>query len=43
MEMFRSGRSKADYSREFDIDKKAVGKLIAKAMRAKDDSHGSAR
>lgn len=43
MAMFRAGRSKADIARDLDMDKKAVGKMIARAMRAKEDSHGSAR
>ena len=41
--MFRSGESKADIGREIDKDKKAVGKIIAKAMREKEDRHVSAR
>ena len=41
--MFRSGKSKAEIGRELDKDKKAVGKIIAKAMRAKEGARGSAR
>jgi len=41
--MFRSGKSKADIGRELGKDKKAVGKIIAKAMRAKEGARGSAR
>lgn len=41
--MFRSGKSKADIGRELGKDKKAVGKIIAQAMRAKEDGRGSAR
>ena len=41
--MFRSGKSKADIGRELGKDKKAVGKIIAQAMRAKEDRHVSAR
>jgi DNA-binding NarL/FixJ family response regulator len=41
--MFRAGRSKADIARELGKDKKAVGKIIAKAMRAKEGARGSAR
>lgn len=43
MDMFRAGRSKADIGRELGKDKKAVGKIIAQAMREKEDRHGSAR
>lgn len=43
MEMFRSGKSKADIGRELGKDKKAVGKIIAQAMREKEDRHVSAR
>lgn len=43
MDMFRAGRSKADIGRELGKDKKTVGKIIAQAMREKEDSHGSAR
>lgn len=41
--MFRSGKSKAEIGRELDKDKKAVGKIIAQAMREKEDGRGSAR
>lgn len=41
--MFRSGKSKADIGRELGKDKKAVGKIIAQAMRAKEGARGSAR
>lgn len=41
--MFRSGKSKAEIGRELDKDKKAVGKIIAQAMREKEDRHVSAR
>jgi len=41
--MFRSGKSKADIGRELGKDKKAVGKIIAQAMREKEDRHVSAR
>lgn len=43
MGMFRAGRSKADIGRELGKDKKTVGKIIAQAMREKEDRHGSAR
>jgi len=43
LEMFRSGKSKADIGRELGKDKKAVGKIIAQAMREKEDRHVSAR
>lgn len=43
MDMFRAGRSKADIGRELGKDKKTVGKIIAQAMREKEDRHGSAR
>lgn len=41
--LFRSGMSKAGIGRELGKDKKAVGKIIAQAMREKEDRHVSAR
>lgn len=41
--MFRSGKSKADIGRELGKDKKAVGKIIAQAMREKEYGHAASR
>lgn len=35
MDMFKAGRSKAEIARELGKDKKAVGKLLAQAIREK--------
>lgn len=35
MDMFRAGRSKAEIARELGKDKKAVGKMLAQAIREK--------
>lgn len=35
MELFQQGRSKAVIGREIDKDKKAVGKILAQAIRGK--------
>ncbi len=39
MDMFKAGRSKAEIARELGKDKKAVGKMLAQAIREK--SNGS--
>lgn len=43
MALFKEGRSKSEIGQEIGKDKKAVGKILAQAMNAKEGNHATVR